>query len=257
MPRLPAVSILLPTHNRSALICRAVESVLAQSFSDLELIVIDDASTDNTRDVLQTIKDDRLKIHSFPRNRGQSAARNTGVNLAQANLIAFQDSDDEWLPGKLERQMGLMKSDESIAGCYHDLLRMPKKGEPFVISAPELKTGAFFDRRTSGYAAYGIGIQTCLFRKPVLIQAGGMDETMHCFEDLDLFLRINRKHRLQRIPEPLVHYHETDGVSKRNEHEYKARKKMLLRYAFRALIERPEWIPRELSNIRRRQRLDK
>jgi len=101
----PAVSVVLPAYNREASIRLAIDSVLRQSFADLELIVVDDASTDGTRTAAEAVPDPRLRVVAHGENQGASAARNTGVAAARAPWVAFQDSDDEWLPLKLEKQM--------------------------------------------------------------------------------------------------------------------------------------------------------
>ena len=102
---LPAVSVVLPAYNRADSIRLAIDSVLRQSFTDFELIIVDDASTDGTRAVAEAVADPRVRVIAHPANRGASAARNSGVAAARAPFVAFQDSDDEWLPRKLEKQM--------------------------------------------------------------------------------------------------------------------------------------------------------
>jgi len=99
------ISIILPTYNRSALLRRSIDSILCQTWKDYELIVVDDGSTDPTREVVGCIDDKRLRYLSFPEQRGAAAARNAGIEISKGDWIAFQDSDDEWLPEKLERQV--------------------------------------------------------------------------------------------------------------------------------------------------------
>lgn len=101
----PRVSVILPTYNRAASLRAACESVLSQSFRDLELLVVDDASSEDVASVIREIGDPRIRYIRRERNGGASAARNTGLAAARGELIAFQDSDDLWLPGKLARQV--------------------------------------------------------------------------------------------------------------------------------------------------------
>ncbi len=105
------VSVVLPTYNRVRTLERAVHSVLAQSFTDLELIVVDDGSRDNTHELMTRLADSdrRVRYIQHPANLGQSRARNTGISSAAGKFIAFQDSDDEWLPAKLGRQVEAME----------------------------------------------------------------------------------------------------------------------------------------------------
>src|SRR5437870_5691947 len=98
------VSVILPTFNRSGSLPAAISSVLNQSITNLELIVVDDASTEDIEGLVSDIRDDRLKYIRRAVNGGAAAARNTGLAAATGDYIAFQDSDDLWLPGKLETQ---------------------------------------------------------------------------------------------------------------------------------------------------------
>jgi GT2 family glycosyltransferase len=139
---------------------------------------------------------------------------------------------------------------------YGDLLRVPRRGDPFVIHAPDLVRGRVMDSRCSGYVAYGLGIQTCLIRAEVFRRVGGFNERMFCFEDLEFFLRLNRRHFSVRIPEPLVRYHETDGVSKATVYEYEARKHLLRRFCWPIAWQRPSWFMQERDNLAHRRRLD-
>lgn len=100
--KIPTVSVVIPTYNRAHLVGRAIQSVLNQTYQDFEIIVVDDGSTDNTEEVVKSFNDPRIRYIRHDQNRGGSAARNTGIKMARGEYIAFQDSDDEWLPEKLE-----------------------------------------------------------------------------------------------------------------------------------------------------------
>ncbi len=205
------VSVILPTFNRAGLLPRSIRSVLDQSYRNFELIVIDDGSTDSTEAVVASIDDPRVSYLRLDCNRGQSVARNLGVAACNANLVAFQDSDDVWLSDKLSRQLDVLRTDTDLVGVYCDLMRHKANGERAVSKAPDLVVGSFFDTRPTLYQTYGVGIQTCLLRKQALIDVGGFREDMRCFEDLELLLRIAYRYRLQRIPDALVEYFETGG----------------------------------------------
>ena len=101
------VSIILPTYNRAGLISAALDSLLRQTYQKWECIIIDDGSTDDTVDVLKTYDDPRI-VYVYQENRGVSAARNTGISRCKGDMIALLDSDDEWLPKKLEKQLSYM-----------------------------------------------------------------------------------------------------------------------------------------------------
>ncbi|MEM8970541.1 MAG: glycosyltransferase family 2 protein [Pseudomonadota bacterium] len=104
------VSVILPTYNRAHVLSDACRSVLSQTVKDIELIIVDDASQDDTKKVADCLRDARVRYIRHERNRGVSAARNTGLSLSRGLYIAFQDSDDLWLPGKLARQLGQLET---------------------------------------------------------------------------------------------------------------------------------------------------
>ena len=126
----PLVSVVLPTFNRERLLPRAINSVLNQTYKNLELIIVNDGSTDDTEKVVKGYSDKRIRYYKQELNKGGSAARNVGIKLARGELISFQDSDDEWLPEKLERQVrkfsevgfNLIKKDDLAKNCFLHLL---------------------------------------------------------------------------------------------------------------------------------------
>jgi glycosyltransferase involved in cell wall biosynthesis len=226
----------LPTFNRADSLPRSINSVLEQTYGDLELVVVDDGSTDGTQEIVGASKDARLRYVQLPRNRGQSVARNIGVGACRGALIAFQDSDDTWLCDKLARQVDALDRDPGLAGVYSDLMRIPRNGKPFVIEAPTLVRGGMFDSRPSFYQSYSIGIQSCVFRREILKRRRLFREDMRCWEDLELLLRLSRRHRFQRIPRPLVDYYEGDGVSTNFAAECDARIFLFQRYGYRGAL---------------------
>lgn len=116
MKTMPRVSVVIPTYNRAREVVRAVESVQRQTFTDLEVIVVDDASPDDTRAAITSITDPRVRYVAHDTNKGGCAARNSGIQAALGRYIAFLDDDDEWLPNKLERQLQVSASSEVDPG---------------------------------------------------------------------------------------------------------------------------------------------
>jgi glycosyltransferase involved in cell wall biosynthesis len=104
-----SVSVIIPTCNRSTLVTRAIQSVLTQTYTNLECIVVDDASNDNTGEVVNSFDDDRLIFIRHDKKQGASAARNTGIKHSKGDFVAFLDDDDEWIATKLEKQVPLLK----------------------------------------------------------------------------------------------------------------------------------------------------
>lgn len=247
----PAVSVVMPTFNARAHLARSIASVLEQSFTDFELLVVDDGSTDGSDAVIGAIRDPRVTCHRLPANRGQSAARNFGIRAARADLIAFNDADDLWLPGKLADQVDTLRRHPSAALCYGNLLRCEPAGRAFVLEAPVVSRGQIADARPTLYATYGIGIQTCLVRRAALLAAGGFDEGLRCFEDLDLFLRLARTGDFVKLDRSLTLYLASHGVSSHFQRNRAARLRLLRRYGWLLAMQRPCALWREIANLGR------
>jgi len=207
---MPAVSVILPTYNRAYCLGRAVDSVLTQTFRDFELIVVDDGSTDETQELLAGYTDPRLRVIRQPENKGQSAARNAGILAANGKYIAFHDSDDEWLPEKLERQVEVLDSappDVGVVFCDHWRFR---NGERTYYPAPNIQPedGLVFERALDD-GLKNIGTPTLLMRRACLEKSGLFDENMNRSVDLDLCIRLAKHFRFQRMPEPLMNVYMT------------------------------------------------
>ncbi len=234
------VSVVLPTFNRAVTLPRSIASVLGQSHRDLEVIVVDDGSSDATEGVVTAIGDGRVRYVKLGSNVGQAAARNVGIGASRGDLIAFQDSDDVWHVDKLSRQVGVLEDDPGLAGVYCDLDRLRLDGTHELVQAPNLTLGRYFDDRPSLYQTYGLGIQSCVIRKHVLASMGGFREDLRCFEDLELLLRIAHRYPMRRIPEALVDYYESEAsVSKNIQDERRARRFLLKRHGLKALARHP------------------
>lgn len=195
----PAVSVVIPTYNRWPMIREAVESVLAQSFRDFELIVVDDGSSDGTAAKLEALgRDVRIIVQS---RRGVSAARNEGAREARGRYLAFLDSDDLWLPEKLAVQYAFMGAHPEIQICQTEEVWI-RYG---VRVNPKAK-----HRKPSG-DIFRPSLELCLvspsavmMTKEFAAETGGFDETFLVCEDYDLWLRIAADHRVPLIPAPLV-----------------------------------------------------
>lgn len=204
----PLVSVVLPTYNRASVLSRAMASVLSQSYRELELIVVDDGSTDQTRAVVERTADPRVRYLYRP-NGGPGAARNTGVAAARGQFVAFQDSDDEWLPEKLARQMDRMRASPADIGmvlCGHREIR-PEKTRELVADA-HMAGG---DQETSLLTGLWYVPPTWLVRRTALVQAGPFDESLPSCEDWDLAFRLCDVCRFDGVPEVLVIKHHTSG----------------------------------------------
>ena len=147
MAEKPTVSIIIPTYNRAHLIDRSIQSVLNQTYQDFELIVVDDGSTDNTEDIIRQFqeKDKRIKYIKHDKNKGGSAARNTGIKNSRGEYIAFQDSDDEWFPEKLEKQIEIIEcTDPKVGIVYSDMFKIYNKNIKYFHSPAIMPKGYIF-----------------------------------------------------------------------------------------------------------------
>ena len=207
----PPVSVVVPAYNRVATIGAAIESVLRQTYPDFELVVVDDGSTDGTLDAARRVADPRLRIVAAPRNMGAAGARNLGVAEARGTWIAFQDSDDEWLPGKLAGQMARLAASPECVACYCGLLTVGA-----LDARPGARTTLRYVPDPSVSPAEGdilepllgrnmISTQTLVVRRDVFLALGCFDEETTPIEDWDFALRLASRGRVAFVDEPLVH----------------------------------------------------
>lgn len=198
------VSVIIPTYNRAHLLGRAIESALTQTYGRLEVIVVDDGSRDNTREVVATWQDRRLQYIRHERNKGGSAARNTGIRMAKGDYIAFLDSDDEWVPDKVARHLQEFGEHPQHAVVYSAVCHVFLDGTQEVTGAdgPE---GWIFDKLLVRNA---VGPTSAfVIKRASLEQVGGFDETLPSGQDYDLWLRLAQDFTFKRISDPLVIYH--------------------------------------------------
>lgn len=196
----PLVSVIIPVFNRAQTIQRAITSVLAQTYPNFEIIVVDDASSDGLADVLNTFTGALSHHIVHPRNRGAAAARNTGVAAACGEFVAFLDSDDAWLPDKLAHQVSAMYGvPPEVAGhvCAYECV---KEGDPARRLTPDWSPLAFFRSQLLGCTC-GPGT-TLLCRRAIFAEIGPFDEELRRLEDWDWLLRLAEQgYRLLGSPE--------------------------------------------------------
>jgi glycosyltransferase involved in cell wall biosynthesis len=213
MEIMPLVSVIIPTHNRESLILRSISSVLSQTFEDFELIVIDDGSTDGTETKVNTIRDKRLRFIRYENNKGATHARNIGIENASGKYIAFQDSDDQWLPEKLMKQVDLLEtSPQEVGVCFTGYewmidgkkIYMPVK-ESDTTKAEGILSELFF---------LFVGTPTALTKKECLLRVGNFDERLPRLQEWELWIRMSQICSFRYINEPLVaSYHQQGGIT--------------------------------------------
>lgn len=196
------VSVIIPTYNRGSLISRAVESVLAQTFTDYELIVVDDGSTDQTQQVLAKFKK-RIR-YIFQENSGVSAARNHGIREATGEYIAFLDSDDYWIPDKLSQQVKVLDNHLNFGIVYTRMPIINENGD-VVGMKPSGISGQNFEELLEVWG--DIPTSTVMTRKECFEKAGLFDTELNTMEDIDMWLRIARFYDLFEIKGKVLAYY--------------------------------------------------
>jgi glycosyltransferase involved in cell wall biosynthesis len=199
---MPRVTVIIPTYNRSELLVKAVSSVLDQSFGDFELLVIDDCSPDDTRSKIEGIGDSRVAYFRNPENKGVSGSRNFGIERSRGEFIAFLDDDDEWLPGKLEKQVKVLDESPSNVGLvYTGTLSVDlTTGELIETTIPRYKGNVLNDLAFLNF----IPTSSVLARRECFTRIGLFDENLSYGEDFDLWIRISTEFLIDYIQDPLV-----------------------------------------------------
>ena len=193
------ISVIIPTYNRAATILESVNSVLTQTYSDIELIIIDDGSTDNTEEIIKSIPDKRI-VYLKQTQQGACIARNHGIDVAKGQYIAFNDSDDIWVSDKLEKQLECLKSSHAdvvycgmerhVGNKVHYFPADQKKGEKLTLEK-------LLSRNK-------VSTQTILMKREIT-DAIRFDSTYMRFQDWDFVLRIlERGYKVEYLHEPLV-----------------------------------------------------
>jgi glycosyltransferase involved in cell wall biosynthesis len=205
----PLVSVIMPCLNGEHHIQTAIDSVLAQTLDDFELIVVDNGSTDRTPEILGAVNDPRLRVFTLS-ERGVSRARNLGLREARGAFIAFLDSDDTWNPELLKKMHTALTTNPQavLAYCgWHNLGLPGPRGEPFV--PPDYESP---DKAADLLEGCRWPIHACLTRHAAIIEAGGFNTSLTIAEDYLLWMEVSAAGPIIRVPEVLARYHHHDGV---------------------------------------------
>lgn len=218
---MPKVSVIIPSYNCAKYLPDALESVFNQAFQDFEIVIIDDGSRDNTKDVLAPYLSQypgRIK-YVYQENKGLAIARNTGIGNAAGELIALLDADDLWCPQHLEEEVKLMESDPKIGLVHANITRMTEEKVPMTTPKREAQflSGDIFEHLFLRKA--DISCPTVLFRKSCCDRVGLFDEDLTRLgcEDRDLWLRIAREYKIAYIDKVLAFYRIREGSLSRNQ----------------------------------------
>lgn len=198
------ISVIIPTYNRAHCIRDAIDSVLRQTFQDFEIIIIDDASTDGTEDVVQNLLSEKVKYIKQSVNKGGGAARNRGIQESEGEYIAFLDSDDAWSPTYLERVKKEFDTKDETFGLVYCFMNIINSDGEIVAKTKTNRNGlAIPDLLINNFIA---SFSCVTLRKSALISVSGMDESFRSCQDWDLFVRVNREYKISCIADELVTY---------------------------------------------------
>lgn len=210
------VSIIMPTYNRANLIKKSIDSLLKQTYENIEIIVVDDASTDNTEEIIKKIADKRVIYYKLPKNAGACYARNYGIKKARGNYITFQDSDDKYLANKVEEQYNnLIKNKSDVDFC---ITAIHNKNGKFLVPTKEHilgfeKNGIFSELHKGNF----ISTQTIFAKKQCLMEEM-FDDQLPRLQDFDLVLRLSKKYKFSFTNKHLVNaYVQEDSISSKTD----------------------------------------
>ena len=196
----PRISVIITTYNRADMLPRAIESVLAQTLQDYEIIIVDDCSTDNTQDVIAKFDDSRIRSFLHERNKRQAASINTGIARAQGEYIAFLDDDDEWLPIKLCHQAALLDSSPPSVGLVYGWLdEVNDSTGQTIASYRGTMRGDIFDNLLA--LDIPSPTSTLLVRSSVAREMNGFDDRLRRHIDNDFICRVAQRYHVEVLPE--------------------------------------------------------
>lgn len=223
---MPKVSVIIPTYNCAKYLRDTVESVLSQSFQDFEIIIVDDGSTDNTKETISKLGNDQRIIYISQENKGQACARNTGLKMAKGDYIALLDADDKWLPNRLEEAVAALDNHPDVGLVHAHSLRITEDNKPIetIKRDPRFLSGSLFE--TIFLRQTHISCPTATFRRECLDTVGLMDENRTCLgnEDREYWLRVSQRYPVLFIDKVLAHYRvRENSVSKDTSKMFKAR----------------------------------
>lgn len=202
------VSVIIPAYNVENTILQTVESVLKQTYVDFELIIINDGSSDRTLDIVNTIHDPRITIHSFE-NGGLPTARNRGIIHATGEYLTFLDADDLWTPDKLEQQVAALEADTDAGVVYSWTLTMSADGrDVYPGKSPTFAGNVYADLLLNNFIASGSNV---MIRREAIASVGGFDPSLQSCEDWDYWLRLAKKWPFALVRKPHILYRQTVG----------------------------------------------
>ncbi|MBE9030967.1 glycosyltransferase [filamentous cyanobacterium LEGE 11480] len=209
-PTTPTISVVIPTYNSTKTVLDTIASVQAQTFDDIEIIVIDDGSTDDLQSCLAPIlADARVKVYRYA-NGGLPVARNRGIARSTGEYIAFVDADDLWTPNKLEKQLKALQDNPRAGLAYSWTYFMEEDGQRYHTDRPIWFQGDVLkDLLMWNFLCHG---SNPLIRRSVIAAVGDFDPSLPSAEDWDYWLRIATGWEFALVPEPQIYYRQSGGA---------------------------------------------
>jgi glycosyltransferase involved in cell wall biosynthesis len=205
---MPKVSVIIPTYNYGKYIEKAIDSVLAQTYQDFEIIVVNDGSTDNTREIIETKYKNKVR-YFYQENKGAPAARNKGIKESKGEYLAFLDADDYFEPSSVEKKVSLLESNKDSGWVYSDWDYLDIQGNVLKFAFANAPFAS--KRKLRGYIFKDMLCGTLISTPAVLVcktwveEVGGFDERLNAFQDYDLWLRISYRYEVEYVDEVLAH----------------------------------------------------
>lgn len=209
------ISVIITTRNRKTLLKRAIDSVLSQTWRDLECIVVDDASTDGTQNSVKTFDDKRIRYFYIPvtKSKGGNYARNFGITMARGEYIAFLDDDDRWSEDKLKYQKKLLDNQPEVGMVYCQMIKEYVQEGVRRKIVPDMSCRGDCSKKV--FIHIPCTTSTMMVRKNVLAEVGGFDENISFWQEYDLCIRICQKYKIDFIKKYLVIFRCDSGDSQR------------------------------------------
>ena len=228
-PSMSEVSVIVPTYNRANVLPRALDSVLSQTYKDIELIVVDDNSDDDTRNVVESYSDPRIRYVRHEINQGANSARNTGIKEANGHYISFLDDDDEWFAEKINTQLTVLKQLDDSYGLAYSGRQIVKNGKVIEEYKPDLEGEVFRELLKENF----IPSETPLIRYDCFESVGLFDERFRSCQDWDMWLRISQEYKISCVDEILAvsHWDSNDRISTNSRRKHQGYELILKKYS--------------------------
>ncbi|GAA5185125.1 hypothetical protein GCM10023345_17390 [Acinetobacter kookii] len=223
-----AISVVIPTYNRAHLIRESIQSVLDQTLLPQEIIIVDDFSTDNTEEVVNSFNSPLIKFVKNQRKKGANGARNTGILMAQGEYIAFHDSDDIWYEEKLFEQLNILKNDDKIDLCFCSMKTTGRWNRKIIVPKAKVSIEKIYDKieKYSFISTQTIFVRSCIAMEVMF------DEEIKRLQDWDFILRLRRKNNIFHLNKVLVDQNIGDMSISKQSDPIEAYKNIFEKYPF-------------------------